>query len=249
MDRTAVSDLKALERACRRLEVSVGKNKEELRKLQKERQKIAKAMSAWTQGAVRMLCLWGGDLDAVTCWCETSGLDKVAIGAVMKKAGDMHAASTPQERIHHAEQPLPKCCTKKRSAKLIEERDLYSWVCKQNVDKGLAPHCSAVHVQRLARIPSTSEKPASMKKKHIGQWCRRFRRRWKICLGRIACRDTITTEEAKQKAISASHLEQLVPVHSIFCRTGSVCRGLVLGSHCDPQIWSVFNNQAQRSPH
>lgn len=163
-----------------------------------------------------MLCRWGGDFDAVSCWSETSGLDKDAIAAVMNEARRQHAGATVQERELHAKQPLPKCCTGKNASKAVEEYSLYTWVRKQNLDKGLAPHNNLVLKERLRSSSPGAVKHPNLTTSSGIQWCRRFRRRWKISLGRIGCRDTISIEEAREKARSRNHAKRVAAMTPTF---------------------------------
>ena len=72
--------------------------------------------------------------------------------------------------------------------RFLKEYDLQVWISRQNLEKGLTPSSHAV-LQQCTRLAGESQAGAlgtsASKKKTRLQWLRRYRRRWRVRLGKV----------------------------------------------------------------
>ena len=91
----------------------------------------------------------------------------------------------------------------KQMRKLCEEHNLFSWVERQNLSKGIAPRTAVVHDHlKTTHSIDFGCGTSSAKKRSQQQWLRRWRRRWDVNMGRITARETLPENECQYKAFS-----------------------------------------------
>ena len=100
--------------------------------------------------------------------------------------------------------------------RFLKEYDLQVWISRQNLDKGLTPSSHAV-LQQCTRLVGESQagalgSSASLKKTRL-QWLRRFRRRWRVRLGKITEGEHMSALEKRAK-VSDSFWRQCPPKKS-----------------------------------
>ncbi len=199
-------DVCSLDRARRRLESELKEKREELRRLTQQHRFETNKHTQWVKGAVIMLCRWNGDADGVRQWCRASGSTTDFINDVVNtaqtKVSEFSAADKEQCKTNEA---MPKCCLTKKAAKLVEEYTLYQWVRQQNLNKGVAPGRKSFLHQRQLQVPEHAIRKKDLSAASGKQWCRRWRSRWNVSLGRFGNRETIPAAEAQSKAF-ALHL-------------------------------------------
>lgn len=86
--------------------------------------------------------------------------------------------------------------------RFLKEYDLQVWISRQNLEKGMTPSSHAV-LQQCTRLAGESQAgalggSASQKKTRL-QWLRRFRRRWRVRLGKITEGEHMSAQEKRAK--------------------------------------------------
>ena len=83
------------------------------------------------------------------------------------------------------------------------ETVLASWVCRQNVDKGVTPTVGDIIQQRaheLAAMPGSSgDKATSFELSAEHKWSKTFRKRWGFSHGKAAEREAVPLHEIRNK--------------------------------------------------
>jgi hypothetical protein len=87
--------------------------------------------------------------------------------------------------------------TQRVASKFLREYNLAHWVEKQNLDLGMAPFTA--NVMLAARREQVLLPNKQHSRKGQKQFLRRWRRRWSIKLGAIACREVMTKETLQAK--------------------------------------------------
>ena len=109
-----------------------------------------------------------------------------------------------------------------RDAKaMLKKWDLYSWVCEQNVVKGLAPSVAAIIQQRdcLAEVRASagSDVPALKRSRSASyKWLSKWRQKWIMPKGKIGHKDMPTPSEMRLK-VRAAHKSLLVLIDDETC--------------------------------
>ena len=86
----------------------------------------------------------------------------------------------------------------------IAKCELHSWVCRQNVEKGLAPTVGALIRQRDAKGEEaqgvlSSEPRGSRSRSSSYKWISRWRKKWRMPKAKIQDRDSPTPSEMREK--------------------------------------------------
>jgi len=81
--------------------------------------------------------------------------------------------------------------------KFIAEYSLAQWVQQLNTSLGIAPHFNMVAAEARKRSLMQRADVSSLKVRQ--QFLRRWRRRWRIKMGTISCREVLPEKEMQQK--------------------------------------------------
>lgn len=155
-------------------------------------QHLALAIDDGCATAVQYLRRWPADEENLRC--------AVARLTAWRREVDDATLSAALER------PLPRRAARAASAAdaFLREQQLHEWVRRQNIGHGVAPMTGVLlRAIRSARASNgavgVAGRPAATKKVDF-QWLRRWRRRWRVTLGRIPCRDEVPPADRRAKA-------------------------------------------------
>jgi hypothetical protein len=130
------------------------------------------------------------------------------IGAALEKVRLQLTASCEKSAASEEHAPAAAHLNQalsRRAQQFLTEYKLHTWLADQNLKKGLAPARAQVW-QRMLSFASYPEK-SSRTLKGQRQWCRRWRSRWSISSGRIACREMIPEKDMQDKVAARSPAE------------------------------------------
>lgn len=151
-----------------------------------------------------LLCMTSGELSAARKLLEqlnkqNEQLNTVILGKVMAEYQGMD--DEERKEMVNTSDPVGEKLVRQMK-KFYEEHTLHKWIEHQNITKGIAPRTHVVHDHlRKRNADSSGCGASSARKRSQEQWLRRWRRRWDVNLGRVACRETLPESECQTKAL------------------------------------------------
>ena len=101
----------------------------------------------------------------------------------------------------------------KQARRFLQELQLHEWVEHANIQQGIAPRTSVL-VHRASMQPTSphtlSLLHVTMNTKSKLQWLRRWRNRWRVGLGPVGARDTLSPAVCRKKVAFTSLIQSLL---------------------------------------